>query len=165
MPFTNVTTRLSLPLMEASQAQKHLVYNALVQKLDIESVAREETSQLTLGSLGGFFQAVTLEESVALTGASVNSTIEIPDRMILLGVTSRITSAITGATSYDCGVAGEVGKFGATLGISEGSSNKGVIGPQAFYEDTPILITANGSDFTGGTVVVSIHGFTLGLPT
>ena len=43
----------------------------------------------------------------ALSGASVTSTITIPNRAIVLGVSARTVTAITGASSYDCGITGE----------------------------------------------------------
>lgn len=70
----------------------------------------------------------------------------------------------TGATSYDCGIAGETSKFGGSLGVAAGSTNVGIIGPQAFYDDTPIVLTAQGGNFTGGSVRIAIHYLTLGVP-
>jgi len=92
-----------------------------------------------------------------LSGATVNSTIAIPDRAIVLAVSTRTFTAITGATSYDCGIAGTPAKFGGSLGIAAGSTNVGVIGPQAFYAPTPIMLTANGGNFTGGDVRIAIQ--------
>ncbi len=98
------------------------------------------------------------EELLAgLSGASVTSTIAIPDRAIVLAVSTRTVTAITGATSYDCGISGESAKFGGALGVAAGSTNIGVIGPQAFYASTPIALTANGGNFTGGDVRVAIQ--------
>ena len=98
------------------------------------------------------------EETLSTTsGASVSSTVAIPDRSICLGVSVRVTSAIIGPTSFDCGIAGEASKFGGTLGIAAGSVNRGVIGPTAFYADTPVVLAANGADFAGGEVRIAIH--------
>ncbi|MEP4767866.1 MAG: phage protease [Roseibium sp.] len=72
-------------------------------------------------------------------------------------VSTRTSTAITGAASYDCGIAGETSKFGGSLGIAEGSSNAGVIGPQAFYSDTAVRLSANGGSFTAGAVKVVLH--------
>ncbi len=54
-----------------------------------------------------------------LTGAFVETTgpAIIADRMIVLAVASRTTLAITGATSYGVGVAGNTSQFGGSLGI------------------------------------------------
>ena len=120
---------------------------------------------VALGALGGTTGVAVLEQTLSgLSGASVTSTIEIPDRSIVLGVSTRTVTTITGATSYDCGISGETGKFGGSLGVAAGSTNVGVIGPQAFYADTPIVLTANGSNFTGGSVRIAIHYLTLGVP-
>ncbi|KZK84866.1 hypothetical protein PsAD13_01399 [Pseudovibrio sp. Ad13] len=117
------------------------------------------------GTLGATTGLGVLEETLSdLSGSSVATTIAIPDRSICLGVSTRTVSAITGATSYDCGIDGELSKFGGSLGVAAGSTNKGIIGPQGFYADTPIRLTANGSDFTGGTVSVAIHYLSIGVP-
>lgn len=108
--------------------------------------------------------AVAEETLSGLSGASRNSTIKIPDRAIVLGVSCRVITAITGAASFDCGIAGEISKFGGSLGITAGSSNIGVIGPQVFYADTPVRLTANGGAFTGGSVRIAIHYLTCGAP-
>jgi uncharacterized protein DUF2793 len=92
-----------------------------------------------------------------LSGASVSSTITIPDRAIVLGVSTRTITAVTGAASYDCGIAGQVAKFGGALGVALDSTNAGVIGPEAFYAATPIVLTANGGNFTGGDVRIAIQ--------
>jgi hypothetical protein len=98
-----------------------------------------------------------LEQEVTLSGASVATTVMIPSRAVVLGVSTRTSVAITGATSYSCGVTGEAGKFGSSLGVAKNASNVGVVGPTAYYADTPVLITAAGGGFTGGKVRVSIQ--------
>jgi hypothetical protein len=98
-----------------------------------------------------------VEQEVTLTGSSTATTIVIPNRAIVLAVSTRTTVAVTGATAYNCGVAGEVGKFGGSLGVAKNASNIGVIGPTAYYADTPVLLTAVGANFTAGKVRVAIH--------
>lgn len=114
-------------------------------------------SPLAASAHGAAIEARVLEEDVALSGAAVSTTLTIPDRAILLGVSTRTVSAVTGATSYDCGTASERTKFGGSLGIAAGASNMGVIGPTAFYAATPVRLSANGGAFTGGTVRVALH--------
>lgn len=98
------------------------------------------------------------EEELTLSGAfAQTSTALIPNRAVVVGVSTRTTQTVTGASSYDCGISGEQSKFGGSLGAAAGSTNIGVIGPTAFYADTPIRITANGASFTGGKVRVAIH--------
>uniref|UniRef100_B0T7Z1 Uncharacterized protein n=1 Tax=Caulobacter sp. (strain K31) TaxID=366602 RepID=B0T7Z1_CAUSK len=98
-----------------------------------------------------------LEQELTLSGAAVATTVMIPSRAIVLGVSTRTSAAITGATSYSCGVSGDAAKFGASLGVAKNASNIGVIGPTAYYADTPVVITAAGGGFTGGKVRVSMH--------
>ncbi|WP_163266437.1 DUF2793 domain-containing protein [Chelativorans alearense] len=109
----------------------------------------------------GSRNSMVIEEELlsGLSGATVDSSIVIPNRGIVFGVSTRTVTAVTGATSYDCGIAGEPSKFGGSLSISAGGTNAGVIGPQAFYADTPIRLTANGGNFTGGAVRIAIHYF------
>ncbi|WP_238120813.1 MULTISPECIES: DUF2793 domain-containing protein [unclassified Xanthobacter] len=102
-------------------------------------------------------EAEVLEQDLVLSGTSVATTVAIPARAIVLGVSTRTLSGVTGATSYDCGIAGEASKFGGSLGVAQGAANSGVIGPTAFYAETPVVVTANGGAFTGGRVRVSIH--------
>ncbi len=113
---------------------------------------------LAEASSGAAIGAHVAEELLTgLSGASVTSTIAIPDRAIVLAVSTRTVTGITGATSYDCGVSGDTAKFGGTLGIAAGSTNVGAIGPQAYYAATPIVLTANGGSFTGGDVRIAIQ--------
>ncbi len=126
---------------------------------------KSPTVEVARGALGGAISLQVIEETLSgLSGATVTSTVVIPNRSICLGVSTRTSTAITGATSYDCGIAGTPGKFGASLGIAAGSSNIGVIGPQAFYADTPVVLTANGGNFTAGAVKIAIQALTFAAP-
>ncbi len=102
-------------------------------------------------------EAHVVEEDVVLSGAYIETGIVIPDRAIVLGVSTRTLSVVTGAASYDCGVANERAKFGGSLGAARGASNAGVVGPTAYYAPTKIRLSANGGAFTGGRVRVAIH--------
>jgi hypothetical protein len=128
----------------------------------LSQAARVDVAKGALGSTTGM---AVLEQTLSgLSGAYVASTIEIPDRSIVLGVSMRVVTAVTGAASFDCGVVGETSKFGSALGTTSGSTNVGVVGPEAFYADTPIVLKANGGSFTGGAVRIAIHYLTLGAP-
>jgi hypothetical protein len=109
---------------------------------------------------GANTRAIIVEDTLSgLTGASVTSVALIPARAIVFCVSVRTRAAITGAASFDCGLSGQASKFGGSLGVSVGSSNLGVIGPTAFYADTPIVLSANGGSFTGGEVAIAIHAW------
>jgi len=129
-------------------------------------LVRAATVQVCAGAAGSAINVATVEELLSsLSGASVTSTITIPDRAIVLAVSTRTVTAITGATSYDCGISGTPNKFGGALGIATGSTNVGVIGPQAFYAATPIVLTANGGSFTGGAARIAVQYLLPSVPT
>ncbi len=115
------------------------------------------TSILNASPFGAETRFELLEEELILSGPSIDSLIEIPDRAIVFSVSSRTTQAITGATSFDCGIAGDIGKFGSLLSIAVDATNSGVIGPTAYYANTKLRVTANGGNFTGGKIRLTIH--------
>lgn len=139
------------------------VWTGLAEALGV--VVRGGAVEVARGAAGGSTGVAVAEELLSgLSGPWVESTVVIPDRAVVIGVSTRTVTAITGASSYDCGIAGEPAKFGGSLGVAPGSSNRGVIGPQAFYADTPVRVTANGGAFTGGAVRIAIHYLTVGVP-
>jgi hypothetical protein len=90
-----------------------------------------------------------------LSGSVVDTGFVIPDRAICLGVTTKVVTTITGATSFSCGTAAQPGKFGSALAVAAGSRNRGVIGPEPVYADTPVRLTAaGGGAFAGGAVML-----------
>ena len=109
---------------------------------------------LIMKDTGEYLRVGHQQEDVTVDSGAFKdtSTIAIPNRAILLTVNVRVLTAVTGASSFDVGISGETSKFGGSIGIGMDSTNIGVIGPTAFYSDTPIRLTANGSDFTGGVI-------------
>jgi hypothetical protein len=105
---------------------------------------------------GANLQIGMLETLVTLSGGSTNASVQIPVNCIVLAVGARVVTAITGATSYEVGVSGNLSQFGSGLSISAGSTNYGLIGPTAFYSATTLTITATGGSFSGGQVRLSI---------
>jgi len=113
---------------------------------------------------GATVELHVIEEEITVSGATTDSTINIPDRAIVFGVSTRTTEAITGAASYDCGLLAEAAKFGGSLSVLVNATNSGVIGPIAFYTDTSVRLTANGGNFTSGKVRIAIHYLLCGVP-
>ena len=114
------------------------------------------TTNVAAAQHGATIQAQVVETLVTLSGSSTNASVPIPANCIVLAVGARVLTTITGATSYEIGVSGNLSQFGSLLSISAGSSNFGLIGPTAFYTNTTIIITAAGGSFTGGQVRLSI---------
>jgi hypothetical protein len=105
---------------------------------------------------GANLQIGMLETLVTLSGGSTNASVQIPANCIVLAVGARVVTAITGPTSYEVGVSGNLSQFGSGLSISAGSTNYGLIGPTAFYSAATLTITATGGSFSGGQVRLSI---------
>jgi len=229
------TPRLSLPAIEAAQAQKHVTHNEALTLLDCLTQLTAESrslgappasptdgscyvpaagatgawsgwdNQLALFSGGGWLRLapvpglkawvrderltltyedgvwrdgvaltanggrVTLrakEEEVALTGAYVETADAafIPNRAIVLGVASRTTLAIAGATSYCVGTASNTTQFGNLLNVALGSTNVGVVGPTGVYADTRVRVTANGGSFTAAKVRLVVYFLEMSAP-
>jgi hypothetical protein len=121
---------------------------------------------IALTAHGGRVTLRAKEEELTLSGAfaETTDTAFIPDRAIVLGVASRTTVSITGATSYAVGVNGNATQFGNLLGIAPGSTNNGVIGPMAFYANAKARVTANGGNFTGGKVRLIVYFLEMSVP-
>lgn len=96
------------------------------------------------------------QELTALSGASVTTSGLIPAGCILKAVVVRVTTAITGATSFDIGDGTDVDRWGAGIAVA--------LATRTFETDftadpggwsasaREVTLTANGSNFTGGAV-------------
>lgn len=116
---------------------------------------------LAQGETGASVRAIVIEHvETGLSGAEIVTGAIIPDRSVVFCVSVRTLDTVTGAQSFDCGIASEASKFGGSLGCAAGSRNLGVIGPTAFYADTPVTIRAHGGAFTGGRLGLAIHAWT-----
>lgn len=94
-------------------------------------------------------------------GATNDTAFSIPDRAIVLGVTGRVLTAITGATSWNVGVAADGGRYGTGIGVGAGSTVIGPSGPTTYWSPTPLRLTSMGGHFTGGMVRLALHYLTL----
>lgn len=120
----------------------------------------------SLGTFGSSHQFFTVEEELTgLSGSSVSSTFVFPNQSLIYGVSCRVTSAITGAASFDVGDGTTVSRFGGSIPVTLGQTNQGVIGPSGNYSSTNVVLTANGSNFTGGSVRIAAHYSVLNAPT
>lgn len=99
--------------------------------------------------------------ATAMSGATVTLTNIIPAGAVVVGVTCKVTTAITGATSFDIGTATDVDRFGAAIAVALGTTSDnrnwtaGTI--ECFPTATSLILTANGSNFTAGAVYVSVQ--------
>jgi hypothetical protein len=121
---------------------------------------------MTLSPAGAALALQSLQFDLPISvGASVSSSVLIPPRAVLFGVTGRVVDAITGGVqSWSLGVAGDTGRFGTGLGVSLNSWVNGPAAPIVYWEATSLLLSAQGGDFAGGTVRLVIHYANLSLP-
>jgi hypothetical protein len=105
-------------------------------------------------------------ELVGLTGSTHAAVGVIPANALVLGVTTRVTAAIGGATSYDVGDGSDVNHWGAGITVSSG--------PGDFTDNTvawnngpaaDVVLKANGGVFTSGAVRIVVTYISLTAPT
>lgn len=99
--------------------------------------------------------------ATAMTGATITLTNLIPKGAVVVGVTCKVTTLITGATSFDIGTAADPDRFGAGIAVALGTTSDntnwtaGTI--ECFTAATSIILTAVGGNFTAGAVYVSVQ--------
>lgn len=112
---------------------------------------------------------IALQQTVEVTlgaGASVESSLTIPGGAMVMGVTARVTQAITGSlTSWRLGTQGAENRFGEGLGKGLGSWCRGILSqPMTYWDSTPVRLTATGGNFAAGKVRLVAHWFELRIP-
>lgn len=120
---------------------------------------------LTAHGAGCMMRSVEVDHELGVGASSVTVDV-IPEGAVVFGITGRVIEAVTGAASFRIGVPGADDRYGAGIGTSAGAWLRGVTGqPIAYYADTPLLLTAEGGDFAGGTVRLAVHHVVLTLPS
>jgi len=94
------------------------------------------------------------------SGASVTLAGAIPAGSVVVGVSVRVTTAITGATSFSIGDGTTATAFGSAIAIASGTTttnaNWTISSAPVYAAGANIVLTANGSNFTGGVVRVTV---------
>jgi hypothetical protein len=122
-------------------------------------------NSLTLSGNNGEATLYTQETQTltAMSGATVSATSIIPANSILLGVTTRVITAITGCTSINIGISGDADAFGAGTAITAGSTTNiadhTVTAPVYYGSAASVVIAAvgGGASFTAGAIRVTAH--------
>ncbi len=98
-------------------------------------------------------------DHVIAPGATSATAAVVPQYAMVFAVTARVRTAFGGGlTSWDLGVAGAPDRYGSGLGLAQGSWVSGITGqPVTYYADTPLLLTAAGGNFAGGTLRIAVH--------
>lgn len=122
---------------------------------------------LTMSAHGaGLLAGVAEIDHVIAAGASSTTTLIIPSHAMLIGVSARVVSEITGTlTSWLLGNTGAPDRFGSGLGLAEESWARGLLSqPMTYWAPEPLLLTAMGGSFAGGTVRLAVHYLEISLP-
>jgi hypothetical protein len=121
---------------------------------------------LAVGAMGSSTNLGVQEATVTgLASGTVTTALVLPANALILGVTARVITEVTGVTGFALGIAGEPTLFGAGYTADAGTDAVGVIGPRVVSTATPVLVTAEGGSFTGGALQLACHTLTLGAPT
>lgn len=126
-----------------------------------------QVGHLSLSSSGAGVRVGLVEVDHAVQPGAVTATGSIiPSHALVLGVTARVVTTLTGTlTSWALGNPGATGRYGSGLGLAAGSYAQGVLAsPMAFYAPTPLELVASGGTFSAGMVRIAVHYLDLTLP-
>jgi len=97
----------------------------------------------------------------ALSGASATTTgTFIPDGAVVVGVTTRVSTLLTGATGYTIGDGTDADRWGDITGTAVGTTSDNrdwtAATIECFTAGGNITLTAQGSNFTAGAIEISV---------
>ena len=116
------------------------------------------------GVPGASLSVLEFDHAIA-PGPQHDTTGTIPAGALVMGVTARVTAAISGPTGWSLGVQGAEGRYGRGLPVAlNGTAPGGCASPLGYAAATPLVLTAEGGDFVGGTVRIAIHHLSLPIP-
>jgi len=109
--------------------------------------------------------ATASTEVTGMSGASVTASSLIPAGVFLIGVTVRVTTLITGATSFTIGDGSDVDRWGTGIAVAAGTTTTiadfTADGFGQFVAANDVVLTATGSNFTAGAVRITAHYLSL----
>lgn len=120
---------------------------------------------LSPSGAGSFLQIREFDHVIGAGNSSVTEG-TIPGNVLVLAVTARVIAPIAGTLeSWQLGTDGAQDRFGTGMGLQAGAFARGLLSvPMAFYEPTPLVLSATGGAFSGGQVRIAIHYFEPSLP-
>lgn len=115
---------------------------------------------LIMKDTGEYLRVEHWQEDISLSGKEVSSTLLLPDRSSVMAINVRVLDEIQGSTSFKVGVSGDLARYGNEIGVAKDSTNVGMsYHPITYYQDTAVMLTAVGGDFSGGVVRVTAQYF------
>lgn len=152
-------------------AQPEAGWRAYVTDAGVQAIHSGEdwvSGALSLSSHGAGLKAGVSEVDHVLGAGASSTTINlIPSHAMVIGVSARVVDPIAGTlTSWKLGNIGAEDRFGSGLGLTLGAWAKGMLGqPLTYWSGTPLILTAVGGVFAGGTVRIAVHYLEISLPS
>lgn len=150
------------------------IYTAGVSALSIDS-SQNATFSTTVKWAGAATHSElavlnsTTQITGTLSGATVTLAGAIPAGSIVVGVSTRVTTAITGATSFSIGDGTTAGAFGSAIAVASGTTttnaNWTISNAPVYAAGANIVLTANGGVFLSGVVRVTVSYIACTAPT
>jgi hypothetical protein len=120
------------------------------------------TSALGFSPRSGVTRQHMVDFEHTFTPGSFNQTsVLIPDSMLVFGVTARVRYNMSGGgiTGWKIGVTGDAARYGTGYGLQKNDIAIGMGGtPQTYWGGTALRLTAIGSNFTVGRARLVVHG-------
>ena len=124
-------------------------------------------TSLIVGDLSDVGTLTMLHASTTLTmssGSSQTASSLIPAGAIVYGITTRVTTLVTGPAGYDVGDGSDVDRWGNSILVAEDTTSDATdftegapIQPQIYPAANDVVITTDGVNFTAGVIRVTVH--------
>jgi hypothetical protein len=113
---------------------------------------------------GGGLQTLEFDHGIT-AGASNLTTTQIGAGWLVFAVSARVISGIGGASAWGLGVDNAETRYASGVGVGLNASANGVTGaPLAYLSATPLKLTAEGANFTSGSVRIAVHYLQINAP-
>ena len=104
-----------------------------------------------------------------MSGATITASSLIPAGSIVLSVDVRVTTLITGATTFDIGDGSDVDRWGKDIAVAANTTTdltdltgtSGAIFLPIFTAANDVVLTGVGGSFTAGAVRITVHYLTV----
>lgn len=100
------------------------------------------------------------EEMLSLHSSSLNTTMKLPDRSLVIAVNIRVKETIEGVPAFHVGIENDITRYGNSIGVTKDTTNIGMsYHPITYYADTPLVVTAKKNTFTAGILHITTQYF------
>ncbi|MCA8870035.1 MAG: DUF2793 domain-containing protein [Rhodobacteraceae bacterium] len=113
------------------------------------------------------FHRIIEFDHVITAGATNDTLVKVNDKMLLIGVTGRVLSQISGAgvTGWKLGIDTSPARFGTNHGLAKNTwINAMSFYAQTYPNNTPLTLEAIGGEFAAGSVRLAMHVFSMEPP-